>query len=423
MSAPIDGSHDAGLRSWVESANVPDTDFPVQNLPLGVFGHGGATPARVGCAIGDQVLDLEACASRGLLTGLPEEVQAACRTASLNALMGLAPRVRGTLRHRLSHLLRAEGAFVTARGEAAEVLLAQSDAEMRLPAVVNDYTDFYASIFHATNVGGMFRPDNPLLPNYRWVPIGYHGRASSLVVGGTPIPRPRGQTAPREEGASPSFGPSRSFDYELEVGAFLGPGNALGAPIPLADAESHLFGLCLVNDWSARDVQRWEYQPLGPFLSKSFATSLSPWVVTVEALAPFRVAAFARPQGDPEPLPHLRSENDAARGGVDLRLEVVDLVRRHARRGTAPDDRQPVQPAGSLLDARPDGDSPHLERVQPPARGPDRERHRLGSGEGEPGLPARADVAGRGAPGPAHRREAGIPRGRRRGDPARALRA
>jgi fumarylacetoacetase len=323
MSAPIDGSHDAGLRSWVESANVPDTDFPVQNLPLGVFRRGGATPARLGCAIGDQVLDLEACASRGLLTGLPDEVQAACRTASLNALMGLAPRVRGTLRHRLSHLLRAEGAFVTARGEAVEVLLAQSDAEMRLPAKVNDYTDFYASIFHATNVGGMFRPDNPLLPNYRWVPIGYHGRASSLVVGGTPIPRPQGQTAPREEGASPSFGPSRSFDYELEVGAFLGPGNALGTPVPLAEAEGHLFGLCLVNDWSARDVQRWEYQPLGPFLSKSFATSLSPWVVTVEALAPFRVAAFARPEDDPDPLPHLRSEDDTARGGVDLRLEVL----------------------------------------------------------------------------------------------------
>jgi len=207
---------------------------------------------------------------------------------------------------------------------------------MRLPAVVGDYTDFYASIFHATNVGKMFRPQNPLLPNYRWVPIGYHGRASSLVVGGTPIPRPEGQTAPREEGGAPGFGPSRAFDYELEVGAFLGPGNALGASVPVAEAEEHLFGLCLVNDWSARDIQGWEYQPLGPFLSKSFATSLSPWVVTVEALAPFRVAAFSRAGGDPEPLPHLRSADDAARGGIDLHLEVLLSSATMRREGRPP---------------------------------------------------------------------------------------
>ena len=321
MSALLDSTHDAALKSWVDSANTADTDFPVQNLPLGVFGRGGDPRSRIGCAIGDQVLDLEACAEHGLLRGLPEDVEAACRTASLNGLMGLEPRIRGTLRHRLSHLLRADGAFVTARTHAVDVLLPEAEAEMRLPADVGDYTDFYASIFHATNVGRMLRPDNPLLPNYRWVPIGYHGRASSLVVSGTAIRRPSGQASPLGD-EPPAFGPSRALDYELEVGAFLGPGNALGTSIPLAEAEDHLFGLCLVNDWSARDVQRWEYQPLGPFLAKSFATSLSPWVVTAEALAPFRVPAFTRPEGDPEPLPHLRHEDDAARGGIDLRLAV-----------------------------------------------------------------------------------------------------
>ena len=197
----IDGTHDAALRSWVESANDPATDFPVQNLPLGVFRRGGARPARVGCAIGDQVLDLAAGVERGLLRGMPSDVEDACRGTSLNALMALEPRVRGTLRHRLSHLLRAEGGFVTARADAAQVLVRQADAEMLLPARVGDYTDFYASVFHATNVGKMLRPDNPLLPNYKWVPIGYHGRASSLVASGTPVMRPQGQTEPPAAGA------------------------------------------------------------------------------------------------------------------------------------------------------------------------------------------------------------------------------
>jgi fumarylacetoacetase len=318
----IDGTHDVALRSWVESANDPATDFPVQNLPLGVFRYRGEGPARIGCAIGDQVLDLAACAERGLLRGMPSDLEEACRGTSLGGLMSLPARVRGTLRHRLSHLLRAEGGFVTARAEAPNVLAPRRDAEMLLPAAVGDYTDFYASVFHATNVGKMLRPDNPLLPNYKWVPIGYHGRASSLVVSGTPVVRPSGQTEP-PAGRAPGFGPSRNLDYELEVGAFLGPGNALGRPIPLAEAEDHLFGLCLVNDWSARDLQRWEYQPLGPFLAKSFATSISPWVVTIEALAPFRVPAFARPEGDPRPLPHLSHEENEAHGGIDLRLEVL----------------------------------------------------------------------------------------------------
>jgi fumarylacetoacetase len=333
--ARVDGTHDASLRSWVDSANDPATDFPVQNLPLGVFRYRGEGPARIGCAIGEEVLDLAACGERGLLRGLPSDVEAACHGTSLNGLMAMEPRVRATLRHRLSHLLRAEGGFVTARAEAANVLVPRRDAEMQLPAAVGDYTDFYASVFHATNVGKMLRPDNPLLPNYKWVPIGYHGRASSLVVSGTPVRRPTGQTEPSGGGA-PGFGPSKSLDYELEVGAFLGPGNALGEPIPLAGAEGHVFGLCLVNDWSARDLQKWEYQPLGPFLAKSFATTIGPWVVTAEALAPFRVPAFARPAGDPRPLPHLASEENEALGGFDVRLEVLLLTKATRRNGLAP---------------------------------------------------------------------------------------
>jgi fumarylacetoacetase len=330
----LDGTHDAALRSFVESANDGATDFPIQNLPLGAFRRGDGAP-RIGCAIGDDALDLHACSERGLLRGLPSEVEAACRGASLNALMAVDSRARGTLRHRLSHLLRAEGGFVTARSEAAHVLVPRAEAQMLLPAEVGDYTDFYASVFHATNVGKMLRPDNPLLPNYKWVPIGYHGRASSLVVSGTPVARPQGQTEPAD-GGEPRFGPSRSLDYELEVGAFLGPGNALGQPIPLAQAEGQLFGLCLLNDWSARDLQKWEYQPLGPFLAKSFATSISPWVVTLEALAPFRVPAFERPAEDPQPLPYLRDEEDRAHGGVDLHLEVLLASAAMRERGLPP---------------------------------------------------------------------------------------
>ena len=322
MIPKTDGTHDKALTSFVESANDEAGDFPIQNLPLGVFRRGGTGRARVGCAIGDRVLDLFACGERGLLRGLPSDVEAACLAENLNALMATPPRERGTLRHRLSHLLRAEGGFVTARPHAADVLLAASEAKMLLPAAVGDYTDFYASVFHATNVGQMLRPDNPLLPNYKWVPIGYHGRASSLVVSGTGVARPQGQIEPGDDGV-PRFGPTRALDYELEVGAFLGPGNALGQPVPIAEAESQIFGLVLLNDWSARDVQKWEYQPLGPFLAKSFATSISPWVVTAEALAPFRAPAFARPAGDPQPLPYLSHPEDREHGGIDLKLEVL----------------------------------------------------------------------------------------------------
>jgi fumarylacetoacetase len=331
----VDDTHDVSLRSWVESANDPATDFPVQNLPLGAFRYRGEGPSRIGCAIGDRVLDLAACAERGLLRGLSPDVEEACRGTRLDALMALEPRLRGPLRHRLSHLLRTEGAVATARPEAANVLVPREDARMELPAAIGDYTDFYASLFHAANVGRMLRPESPLLPNYKWVPIGYHGRASSLVVSGTPVRRPSGQTEPAG-GGPPGFGPSRSLDYELEVGVFLGPGNPLGEPVPLAEAEGRIFGLCLVNDWSARDLQRWEYQPLGPFLAKSFATSVSPWVVTLEALAPYRVPSFARPEGDPRPLPYLADEENEAHGGIDLRLEVLLSSRTMREKGLAP---------------------------------------------------------------------------------------
>ena len=318
----VDETHDRALSSWVESAQAAETDFPVQNLPLGVFRRAPGEPTRVGCAIGDAVLDLSACADASLLTGLPAALVEAARATTLNAYLALPARLRGTLRHRLSHLLRTQGAQVTARPHAASVLVAQAQVEMSLPADVGDYTDFYASVHHATNVGRLFRPDQPLLPNYKHVPIGYHGRASSLVPSGTDIRRPWGQVEPKVEGEGPSWGPSRRLDYELEGGLFVGPGNALGTPVSIGEAGAHIAGLCLVNDWSARDVQKWEYQPLGPFLAKSFATSVSPWLVTVEALAPFRAPASARPEGDPRPLPYLFAEDDQEAGGFDVGLSV-----------------------------------------------------------------------------------------------------
>ena len=306
----------AVTRSWLESANDGRTDFPLVNLPYGVFRDPNGT-ACIGAAIGDQILNLRATANAGLLAAVGTEIAASCESDSLNALMALGREASRTLRLRLMELLSER----SARSHVEPLLVQQSDAEMLLPARIGDYTDFYASIYHATNVGRLFRPDNPLLPNYKYVPIGYHGRTSSIVVSGSEVQRPCGQTkAP--EAAAPSFGPTRSLDYELEVGFFVGTGNALGEPIPISDAEAHIFGLCLLNDWSARDIQAWEYQPLGPFLAKNFATTVSPWVVTMDALEPFRVQAFPRQEGDPEPLRYLRADADRARGGIDLKLEV-----------------------------------------------------------------------------------------------------
>ena len=318
------------LVSWVESAGHPETDFPLENLPYGVF-EAGLGP-RIGVAIGDQVLDLRACAEAGLLDSLDGRTVEACGCESLNALMALGPAHWSALRQRVTAMLVADSAD---RREVEPLLVPMASASMRLPAAIGDYTDFFANLYHATNAGQLFRPGSPLAPNYKHVPIGYHGRASSLVVSGTPVRRPRGQLLDAATGA-PRYEVCRDLDYEFEVGTFVGPGNALGEPIPIAEAESCIFGLCLLNDWSARDMQIWESQPLGPFLSKSLMTSISPWVVTLEALEPFRVPAFARDPGDPAPLPYLFSPADQERGGIDVTLEVYVTSAKMRETGGAP---------------------------------------------------------------------------------------
>ena len=337
MTHAINQTHDPAVKSWVESANRPDGDFPVQNLPLGIGRRRGSSePPRVLVAIGDFALDVSGSHGDSLLGGLPAPVAEACESWSLNKLMALGQPSWSALRRELHSLLRADGAQGAGnRDSARKRLLPLAEAELLVPAEIGDYTDFYASIHHAANVGSLFRPDNPLLPNYKWVPVAYHGRASSIVASGTPVRRPAGQS--RINPAEPvQYGPTRRLDYEMEVGFYTGPGNPLGTPIPIGDAESHIFGLCLVNDWSARDVQAWEYQPLGPFLGKNFCTTVSPWVVTLEALAPFRTPAFARRQNDPAPLPHLFSARDQEHGGVDLTLEVWLHSQRMRQQGSQP---------------------------------------------------------------------------------------
>jgi fumarylacetoacetase len=328
---------DPTLRSWVKSAHAPGTDFPIQNLPYGVRGP-GTTDAGVDVmvAIGDQALSLRRLAATAALDGLDDGVKQACREMTLNALMGLSRERLRILRERISALLEeARVETMPHRAAVEAALLPQSSVLPMLPAAIGDYTDFYASIFHATNVGKLFRPDNPLLPNYKYVPIGYHGRASSIVPTYTGVQRPRGQL-PGAQGAAPSVGPTRMLDYELEIGAFVGHGNRFGHPVAIDRAREHLFGLCLVNDWSARDIQSWEYQPLGPFLSKSFATTVSPWVVTLDALEPFRVPAYERPADDPAPLAYLAGEDDQRRGGFDVKLEVLLETPRMRETGEAP---------------------------------------------------------------------------------------
>lgn len=313
---------DPAPRSWVASANG-HLDFPLHNLPFGVFRRAGSdeTP-RVGVAIGDEILDVAACQAAGVCADVDapgQEAMRVCASPSLNALMALGGNARRAVRAALLDLLH-EGTAVHRQQTARHALVAQRDAELFLPVAVGDYTDFYASVHHATNVGSMFRPDNPLLPNYKWVPIGYHGRSSSIVVSGTPVTRPVGQRKGPND-PEPTVGPSRSLDYELELGVFVGTGNALGTAIPIAEAEDHLWGLCLLNDWSARDLQAWEYQPLGPFLAKNFASTISPWVVTLEALEPFRAPLAPRADGDPAPLPYLAHAHDRARGGFAITVE------------------------------------------------------------------------------------------------------
>jgi fumarylacetoacetase len=332
----IDDTHRADLVSWVVTANAPATDFSIQNLPLGIF-RTGSKPARPGVAIGDSVLDLVAAAERGLLVQEMVAVIGECeRDASLNPLLAEGPVFMHALRLAVSALLRAD----TSEGRRAQaqrevLIVPMREAELLVPARIGDYTDFYASIHHATNVGSMFRPDNALLPNYKWVPIGYHGRASSIVASGAPVARPKGQTK-NDDAPAPAYGPTSRLDYELEVGAFIGRGNASGTTISISDAESHVAGLCLVNDWSARDVQAWEYQPLGPFLAKSFATTVSPWLVTLDALTPFRVPAFARESSDPAPLPYLSDDDNERAGGIDIVLEVLLSSEKMRKAGVPP---------------------------------------------------------------------------------------
>lgn len=330
MIMQLNETHDPSLRSWVASGNAPDTDFPIQNLPFCVFRKRGSGEAwRGGVAIGDRILDLAALGDALDHAGdAAREAAGLAARDSLNALMAAGPEAWSALRLALSRLLRSDA---TPRPQA---LVAQSDAEYTVPARIGDYTDFYTSIHHASSVGKLFRPDNPLLPNYKWVPIGYHGRCSTIGVSGEAFRRPRGQVRAASD-AEPSFGPSRKMDYELEMGIFIGSGNAQGEPIPAAEAERHVFGLCLLNDWSSRDIQAWEYQPLGPFLSKNFATTVSPFIVTMEALAPYR-AAWQRDDGDPQPLPYLDYPELRSNGGLDIELAVLLHTDAMRRAGEAP---------------------------------------------------------------------------------------
>ncbi len=320
----LNETHDPALRSGVESANAPGTDFPLQNLPFGVFRRASSQEAfRVGVAIGDQILDLTAAHASGAFNGGASggvdalAAMQACCAPTLNDLMDLGPRAWSALRRALSRALRQGAPTQTLL---ATCLLPQTEAEYAVPARIGDYTDFYTSVHHATNIGRLLRPDNPLLPNYKWLPIGYHGRSSSIGISGQPVRRPVSQVM-RPGASEPVLAASARLDYELEMGVYLGRGNALGEPIALNQAEQHVFGLCLFNDWSARDVQGWEYQPLGPFLSKNFASSVSPWVVTLEALAPYR-QAWTRAEGDPQPLSYLDSAALRRQGAINIALEV-----------------------------------------------------------------------------------------------------
>ena len=315
----LNETHDPSLRSWVASANAAGNDFPLQNLPFAVFRRKGSGEAfRGGVAIGDQILDLSAAAASGAFTGVAATAAQAGAQDKLNALMALGEAAWSALRLALSRALR-EGSAQQAALQGC--LVPQAEAEYDVPARIGDYTDFYTSVHHATNIGKQFRPDNPLLPNYKWVPIGYHGRSSSIGVSGQSFKRPKGQVKPPDADA-PVLKPSARMDIELEMGVFIGRANALGEPVPMTEAEDHIFGLVLFNDWSARDIQPWEYQPLGPFLSKNFASTISPWIVTMEALAPFR-APFSHPAEDPQPLPYLSSADNSAQGGLDIHLEAL----------------------------------------------------------------------------------------------------
>ena len=332
MAQPLNETHDPARRSFVDSANAPDCDFPIQNLPYCIFRPAATpnAPLRVGVGIGDQILDLAAASP--LLGGAAADVARASQAPFLNGLMLMGPRPWSTLRLALSQALSNQNPNQAA---IRQHLTPMAAAQIMLPVAFRNFTDFFASVFHATNAGRMFRPDNPLNPNYKYVPVAYHSRASSVRVSGTPVKRPQGQRKGPNEDA-PSYGPSRNLDFELELGAFIGIGSELGTPVPVGTAADHVFGYCLLNDWSARDIQAWEYQPLGPFLGKNFGTTVSPWVVTAEALAPFHTAAYVRPEGDPAPLPYLDDAEDRRSGGLGITLEAYFLTEAMRRDGIAP---------------------------------------------------------------------------------------
>jgi 2-keto-4-pentenoate hydratase/2-oxohepta-3-ene-1,7-dioic acid hydratase in catechol pathway len=382
----LDPTLDPALRSWVEAANDASSDFPIQNLPFGVFRRvGSGEPPRIGVAIGDHVLDVLGCIEEDLLTEINPETARGLSGSTLNHLMSQGADAWSAARRALSRLLA--NATATLRDNAAlrERLLVPIDgAELTVPAVIGDYTDFYASVHHAMNVGSMFRPDNPLLPNYKHLPVGYHGRASSIVASGTPVRRPQGQTK-ADDAAAPTFGPSRLLDYELEMGFLIGPGNEMGRRITMAEARSHIFGMVIVNDWSARDIQKWEYQPLGPFNAKNFAGGDARRPGTVSRAGP--AAVRRRP-------PHIGLSATDRRRRLRHHRRGVRFERTDAAAANGSPACEPRQFPGDVLDDRPDAGAPHVDRLQPEARGPDGQRHRVGTRGRIAWLPAGAHVAG-----------------------------
>lgn len=331
----LNHTHDAATKSWLESANAAGTDFPIQNLPFGVFRRKGSNEAfRGGVAIGDQVIDLAAVSRAGAVSGLAAQAASAAAKDALNDLLAMGPAAWSALRHALFDLLR-EGASGPGVQTLRAGLVPQAEVEYSLPTRVGNYTDFYTSIHHARNVGRIARPDDPLTSNFQWIPIAYHGRASSVVISGTPFRRPMGQSmAPGAK--APVYGACKRLDYELEMGFYIGQGNAQGEPVAMDQAEQQIFGMCLLNDWSARDHQFWEMAPLGPFLGKNFCTTVSPWIVTMEALEPYRVP-FSHPADEPQPLAYLDSAANRERGGLDVQLEVRLESAQHRAKGLAAD--------------------------------------------------------------------------------------
>lgn len=329
----VNETHDPSLKSWVESANMPGCDFPIQNLPFAQFKRAGSDENfRGGVAIGNQIIDLARLTALSVFSGKANKAASAGAQSSLNALMAMGRETWSELRLSLSRGLRLDSAD---KQQIEQCMVSQNEVEYSLPCVIGDYTDFYTSIHHATSIGKLFRPDNPLLPNYKWVPIGYHGRASSIDVSGQTFHRPIGQLKLPDEN-KPFLSATKRLDHELEIGIFIGAGNKLGEPIDIELAENHVFGFCLFNDWSARDIQAWEYQPLGPFLGKSFASTISPWIVTLEALAPYR-APFTRPAEDPQPLVYLTSDSNSASGGIDIKLQVLIQTEKMRNDGLPPE--------------------------------------------------------------------------------------